>query len=194
MKTIFLVMLLATVFIANSQPSGKTEVNQPASTSNSIPQWIFNPVVKDGIAASNCVKFSGNFSIDQKKAIANARVSLAQQIQTRVEALDKTYDSRSDSNGSSTSSSTFTSVSKQLTSETLNGSRAIKFDIATINNINHYCTLVALTPDAVKMLFKHVIDKTRLKIDPKEQDFLYQEFKAHQVKEELETEMKRSIN
>ena len=165
MKTIFLIMLLATVFIATSYSSAKAEVNQPA-TSNKIPQWVFNPVIEDGIAASNCVKLSGNFSVDQKKAIANARVSLAQQVQTRVEALDKTYDSRIDSNDSTTSSSTFTSVSKQLTSETLNGSRPVKFDIATINNVDHYCTLVALTPDAVEVLFKHVIDKTRLKIDP----------------------------
>ncbi|WDE02482.1 LPP20 family lipoprotein [Thalassomonas actiniarum] len=194
MKPIFLVMLLATVFSASSHSSEKIEVNQPASTKSHIPQWVFNPVIKDGIAASNCVKFSGNISIDQKKATANARTFLAQQVQTWAEALDKTYDSRSDSNDSTTSNATFTSISRQLTSETLNGIRAVKFDIATINNVDYYCTLVALSPDAVEVLFKHIVDKSRLKSDPTEQSFPYQEFKAHTTKEEREAEIKHSIN
>ena len=170
-------------------PEAKTN-----SLTSSIPQWVLNPVVEDGIAASDCVKFSGNLSVDQKMATANGRLALAQQLETRVEGLDKTYANRTDSNDDTTVGSTFSSVSKQLTKKTLVGSRAIKSDIVDIAGKQHFCVLTTLSPTATKELFDAIVKESGRKVNPQDEKFLYQEFKAHKAEQSLEKEIQRLTN
>lgn len=192
MKTQKLIIITAitTLLVA----CGSTAEKAPESLTVNIPAWVLNPVIEDGIAATDCVKFSGNLSLDQKMATANGRLSLAQQIETRVEGLEKTYASRTDANDEMTTGSTFTSVSKQLTKQTLTGSRAIKSDIVEIAGKQHFCVLTTLSPSATKELFDAIVKDSKRSINPQDEKFLYQEFKAHKAEQDLEKEILRLTN
>jgi len=185
-QKLILVAAISTVIAACSS----TPVEEPSLTSN-IPQWVLNPVVEDGIAASNCVKSSGNFSVDQKMATANGRLALAQQIEVRVEGLDKTYDRRTDANGDTSSGSNFSSVSKQLTKAKLVGSRPIKTDMVMIGGKEHFCVLTTLSPNATKDLFASIVQDSERKVNAQDEKFLYEEFKAHKAEQSLEKEIAR---
>jgi len=189
MKTqkIILTALITTVLSA----CGSTEKVQEPSPSTNIPSWVLNPVVEDGIAASACVKFSGHMSVDKKMATANSRLALAQQIDVRVEGLEKTYTSRVDANDETTVGSNFTSVSKQLTKQKLSGSRVIKSDIVKIAGKENFCVLTTLSPTATSELFAAIIKQSQRTINPKDEKFLYQEFKAHKAEENLDKAIKK---
>ncbi|MBL4942354.1 MAG: LPP20 family lipoprotein [Colwellia sp.] len=193
----FIIVAAMTTIIAACGSSAKKtepEVKETNSLTTGIPAWVLNPVVEDGIAATDCVKFSGNLSIDQKMATANGRLSLAQQIETRVEGLDKTYANRTDSNEELTTGATFSSVSKQLTKQTLSGSRAIKSDIIDIAGKQHFCVLTTLSPSATKELFNALVKGSKRSVNPQDEKFLYQEFKAHKAEQSLEKEIQRLTN
>jgi hypothetical protein len=173
---------------------GSTQKAEAPAPSSNIPQWVLNPVVEDGIAAADCVKSSGNFSVDQKLAASNTRVALAQQISAKVQALEKNYQERIDSNEESTTGTTFTSVAKVLTDQTLTGSRVVKSDIVSIQGKDHYCSLMTLSPTSTKELFDALITQSKRRVNPQDEKFLYQEFKAAQAQEELDKTMSRLTN
>ncbi|RZM77018.1 hypothetical protein C3B51_16675 [Pseudoalteromonas rubra] len=189
-KPLITTMLVAGILTACSSTGEKT-----ASESKiNIPDWVLNPAVENGIAAADCVKFSGNISIDQKMAVANARLALAQQIETRIEGLDKTFANRTDANEETTVGATFSSVSKQLTKQTLNGSRVIKADVVEIGGKDYFCALTTLSPALTKSLFKDLVKESKKQINPQDEQFLYQEFKAFKAEKDLEKEIARLTN
>ncbi|MEQ3513780.1 LPP20 family lipoprotein [Pseudoalteromonas sp. BZB3] len=187
--------LIASVFMAGMLSACSSTSDSTASSSRvNVPDWVLNPVVENGIAAADCIKYSGNISIDQKMAVANARLALAQQIETRIEGLDKTFANRVDANDKTTVGSTFSSVSKQLTKQTLRGSRVVKADIVDIAGKDYFCALTTLSPELTKTLFQDLVQETKLKIDPQDEQFLYQEFKAFKAEQDLEKEIARLTN
>jgi|TARA_Y100000034_G_scaffold21404_1_gene24650 hypothetical protein len=187
--------LIASVFMAGMLSACSSTSDSTASSSRvNVPDWVLNPVVENGIAAADCIKYSGNISIDQKMAVANARLALAQQIETRIEGLDKTFANRVDANDKTTVGSTFSSVSKQLTKQTLRGSRVVKADIVDIAGKDYFCALTTLSPELTKTLFQDLVKETKLKIDPQDEQFLYQEFKAFKAEQDLEKEIARLTN
>ncbi|MER2494229.1 LPP20 family lipoprotein [Catenovulum sediminis] len=173
---------------------GSTQSGNSSPVASNIPDWVLNPYAEDGIAATDCVRFTGNLSVDSKMAAANSRVALAQQIETRVEALDKTYSNRTDSNDESTVGTTFSSVSKQVSKQTLNGARVVKTDIVNIAGKDHVCSKMELNPGATQQLLETLITKSERKINPQDQKFLYQEFKAYKAEQDLAAEIERLTN
>ncbi|WP_440055850.1 hypothetical protein ACSLBF_06795 [Pseudoalteromonas sp. T1lg65] len=171
-----------------------TQDDAASSPRVNIPEWVLNPTIEDGIAAADCVSYSGNISIDQKMAVANARLALAQQIETRIEGLDKTFSNRTDANDETTVGGTFSSVSKQLTKQSLSGSRVLKADVVDISNKDYFCALVTLSPEQTKELFKDLVKESKRSIDPQDEKFLYQEFKAFKAEQDLEKEIARLTN
>ena len=187
--------LIASLFIAGMLSACSSTSDSTASSSRvNVPDWVLNPVVENGIAAADCIKYSGNISIDQKMAVDNARLELPQQIETLIEGLYKTFANRVDANDNTTVGSTFSSVSKQLTKQTLRGSRVVKADIVDIGGKDYFCALTTLSPELTKTLFQDLVKETKLKIDPKDEQFLYQEFKAFKAEQDLEKEIARLTN
>ena len=184
------IILTALIATAISACSSTEKVEEPSPSAN-IPSWVLNPIVEDGISATDCVKFSGNMSVDKKMATANSRLSLAQQIGIRVEGLDKTYLNRVDANDDTTVGSNFSSVSKQLTQQKLNGSRVVKSDIVRILGKDHFCVLTTLSPTATTELFEAIMKQSQRLINPQDEKFLYQEFKAHKAEKNLDKEIER---
>ncbi|MDC3211679.1 hypothetical protein NQU47_03795 [Pseudoalteromonas distincta] len=188
-RTLLTSMAVVIISGCNSTPEKDT-----SSAISNLPNWVLNPEVSDGIAATDCVKFSGNLSVDKKLATASSRLALAQQIETRVEGLEKNYSSRVDSNEERTVGTNFSSVSKQLTKQKLQGSRVIKSDIINIAGKDHFCVLTAIEPLVTKSLFDDIIKQSNRSINPKDEKFLYQEFKAFKAEENLDKEIKKLTN
>tara|TARA_R110002167_G_scaffold88509_7_gene238694 strand:- start:2825 stop:3406 length:582 start_codon:yes stop_codon:yes gene_type:complete len=188
---IFISMAVMSLLSACGGSPKPTVKEQPT---NSLPSWVLNPVVEDGIAAADCVKSSGNFSVDQKMAASNARIALAQQLNSKVEALEKNYQSRTDSNEDLTTGTNFTSVAKILTQQTLTGSRVVKADIVNIGGKDHFCALMTLSPAATKTLFDEIIAQSKRKVNPQDEKFLYQEFKAQLAEKDLDKAIKNLTN
>lgn len=150
-----------------------------------IPQWILSPTIENGIAVSDCVLFSGNMSIDRKQAIANARVLMAGEIESKVEGLDETYQDKIQVNGESTSGSSFSSVSKQVTEKTLVGSRTKRTDIVNIAGKDNLCVLMGIEEGETRELFERLVKSSNRNLSPSQEDVLYQQFKAKQARERL---------
>lgn len=173
---------------------GSTQNTQVSEPSVNLPEWVLNPVLEDGLAAVDCVKYSGNLSVDQKMATANSRLALAQQIETRVEGLDKTYLNRVDSNEDVTTGTNFSSVSKQITNQKLTGSRVIKTGIFEIAKKQHFCVMTSISPAVTNDLFSEIIAASKKQINPQDEKFLYQEFKAQKAEVDLDKEISRLTN
>lgn len=158
-----------------------------------IPKWVLNPEEKDGIAVSACVAFSGNMSMDKQHAMANARGSLAQRIETRVSVMDKTYRDKianQDPKALQTGT-TFSSVNKQLTQQTLNGTTTLKTDILKIAGKDQLCVLVAIGQDKTKAIFDQLIEKSNRRMSNAQKDLLFKEFKPKKAEDQLEVELNK---
>ena len=142
--------LTALLAACGSTPPTSEDLN------SDIPDWVMNPVVEDSFSAAACVPSSGHMSIDRANATALSRVDLAQQINTKVQALDKTYQERINVDQGSQVGSTFSSVSKQLADQSLIGSRVIKTAYANFDGKNQLCVLTSLGSEETKSLFDNL--------------------------------------
>ncbi|MCG6199847.1 LPP20 family lipoprotein [Psychromonas antarctica] len=156
-----------------------------------IPSWILNPQVEDGIAVAECVLFSGNISIDRQQAIVNARTALAQRIETRVSAMDKTYRDKVEVMSGGESGSTFSSVVKQVTQQTLTGTTPVKTDIVKIAKQDNLCVLVVIGQESTRGIFDTLLDEAQRPMSVPQKDLLYAEFKAQRADAQLDTELEK---
>lgn len=156
-----------------------------------IPTWVLNPQVEDGIAVSECVLFSGNMSIDKQHALANARTSLAQRIETRVSAMDKSYRDKVEVASGVESGSTFSSVSKQVTQQTLVGSNLIKTDITNIAGKDNLCVLLAIGQQSTKDVFEALVNEAQRPMSVPQKDALYADFKTQRAADQLDKELQQ---
>lgn len=170
---------------------GSTPEENMAELNKNIPEWVLNPTLEDGIASSVCVASSGHMSTDKAQATALARAELAQQINTRVRAMDKTYQERINVGDQSQVGQTFSSVSKQITNQSLTGSRVIKTAYANFDGKNQLCVLTAMGSSSTKELFDSIIKASERNISINQEQVLYQEFKAQKAQEELEAELEK---
>lgn len=169
-----------------------TTPETPNELNANIPDWVLSPSVEDGIAAAACVSASGSMTTDKAQATALSRVDLAQQIGTRVQSLDKTYQERIDVDGQAQVGSTFTSVSKQLTEQSLTGSRVIKTSYANFDGKNQLCVLTALGSSSTKELFASILKDSQRPVTADQERVLYQEFKAYKAQDELDAELMKN--
>lgn len=181
-KHAHLLSLSAIVLLSACSSSTPTE----ETVVGDIPSWILNPQVEDGIAVSECVLWSGNMSIDKQQAVANARTALAQRIETRVSAMDKTYRDKVEVASGVESGATFSSVSKQVTQQALVGTSLLKVDIIKIAEKDNLCVLVGIGQQSTKSAFDELVSAAKRPMSAEQQDVLYQEFKAERAGLELD--------
>ena len=159
-----------------------------------IPDWVLKPFVKDGLAASDCVKFSGNLSIDQKLVVANARAELAKQLTSKVEVMDSVLSKRDSIDNTPTTSNKFAEMNTVTAMEMLVGSKPEVFGFADIQGQQHYCTLVSLATEQTQELFGEILKLNKLSLDKDEQSLLWQNFIADTTKLSLEKNIARLTN
>lgn len=183
LRTFMPIAAVSLLAACSSQPKNET------TSIGEIPSWVLNPQVEDGIAVSECVLWSGNMSIDKQQAVTNARTALAQRIDTRVTAMDKSYRDKVEASSGIQSGTTFSSVSKQITDQALVGTTPLKTDIVKIAGQDNLCVLVALGQQSTKAVFDDLVKKANKPMTAQQEDVLYQEFKAQRADAQLDKEL-----
>jgi len=150
------------------------------------PMWLMSEYIEGGLAASTCVPSSASFMIDKKMVVASARQELAQQIELTVDSLDKTYAERTDVKSGVAAGAVFSSVSQQLTTQTLEGARIKHMQQLDLRGVPQLCAQVALEPAQTEALFKTIAKNSVNEISPQDEGVLYQQFKAYQAQQELD--------
>lgn len=166
--------------------------NQPAAkTESGMPTWVMNPTPIDpeGIADVACVGDSSNITVDRQAAMASARTALAQQLDLKVKAMTETYSNRTDAASGSVSGTHFEQVSRQVTQQNLSGTRATKVDYIDVNGKRQLCAVVELSLKQ-RELFNKIITATNAKLSPQNEEVLYQEFKASQARDRMDSAFK----
>lgn len=162
-----------------------------AASQPPIPNWVLNPSVSNGIAAVDCVKFSGNVSVDAKLASSNARLALSQQIETRVEGLDETFDARFSTGDSTRVETKFSSHSKQATKQVLGGSKILRSDVVTISGKDYFCSMAILDPKNTQSLFEELVTKTKGTVDESIKGELLGQFQQTEVEKSKPLQLKK---
>lgn len=147
------------------------------------PDWAMNPAVEGGLAAAECTESSGNLSVDRQMVVANARISLAQSINTRVKAVDKVYSSRLQKAGERPVSSTaFERASEQITDQALENSRVARFEVVhKALGPNLVCVLVTMGAKETRGFFNNLVQVAKVEVAPQVQEELFDTFRGRRA-------------
>ena len=153
-----------------------TPKNNASDMGMNIPQWVLNPTVDKGLAASSCVAASNSFSMDKSQATAQARAELASQIETRASSLQEEYSTKISSMGNTNTESKISITTAQLTDQYLRGSKVVKVDYAQMDKVKNLCAMVTLSDIKTKELFSQLLKQAPIKLDPENETLLYLNF------------------
>lgn len=152
-------------------------------TDKEAPGWVCDePVPGWAVTAPGSAELtSAGLSFQRQMAMTDARVQLAQQMKVHVTNMIKQFAETTGSGDAESLDKVNTSVTKQITDQTLSGTRAIKS--ATAPNGRYY-VLVGLDDKAVEEMTKVAI-KTSMDNDRA----LWQKFQAKKAQDELAEEI-----
>ena len=144
------------------------------------PNWVCDGGVnmKGGIfAVGSAEKSPLGFNFQREEAMTAARDEIAREISLKVKNMIKTYMSSTGTSDNQTAERVVTSVSKQLASQVLRGSKLLKTWISPKGTMY---VLVGIKGD-IKEMTKQAV-RTTFKND----EALWQEFKSKKAQEELD--------
>jgi len=150
------------------------------------PKWTCNPylegsIVALGIAQNNA---GNDYGMQRAEAIAEGRDALANQLSVKVSTLFKSFKATTGSQADATFDKATSKVSKQLASQTLNGSRGVE---SWKSKAGTLYVLVGLNNEPVKEQMEKAV-KTSFKNDKA----MYQKFLAAKAQGELDFELEKA--
>jgi hypothetical protein len=150
------------------------------------PKWTCNPFLEGSIVALGVApKNAGNdLGMQRAEAIAEGRDALANQISVKVSTMFKSYKANTGSGAESTFDKANSKVSKQLASQTLQGSRGVE---SWKSNIGTLYILVGVSNEPIKQGMEDAV-KTSFKNDKA----MYQKFLAAKADGELDAELEKA--
>ena len=162
-----------------------------AGCASQPPEWIMKPTVEGGFAATECVKDSGNLSLDRQIVVAKSRAELAKQVELRVAAMDKTYtrlaeeansgvqqDKDPTSSSTKTLNTAFESVSKQIAEQTLSGLAPSRGEYVELNDARNLCAMITMDRSQTRQVYDQVVQAAGAKLSPQASEALYKDFSA----------------
>jgi len=157
----------------------------PDSSGASAPGWVCDqPVPGVEVSAVGSTEKSGA-GHDHMKSMAatSARVQLAQNMQVEVRNMIKQYSETTGSADTETVDRVMTSVTKQITNQTLVGSKIYKTRTSPKGNLY---VLVGMDAASVKLASENA-----LKTSMKNEAALWQQFKSKKGQDELASEISK---
>ena len=150
------------------------------------PKWTCNPylegsIVALGVAPNNA---GNDLGMQRAEAIAEGRDALANQLSVKVSTMFKSYKATTGSAADATFDKANSKVSKQLASQTLQGSRGVE---SWKSNTGTLYVLVGLSNEPVKKQMEKAV-KTSFKNDKA----MYQKFLAAKADGELDAELEKA--
>jgi hypothetical protein len=165
---------------------------QQSAATQSLPSWVTAPYVEGGITDTQCVANSASMGILKNSATALARSEIVKQIDVQVKAMDKTYQNLTEAEGGTSAGSTFESVSKQVASQKLQGSRATKVEYVNFpDGTQQLCVQVVLDPSLTKDLYGEITAQSGRKLSPQSDEVLWQQFMAQKAQQEMDSELQK---
>lgn len=184
MKKLVVIMVAAVLLSAcqtapKEQAKAKLQCTFPDAADVMAPGWVCDEPVEgvEVYAVGIYEKTTAGLQFQRDQAVAAARVSLAQQMRVHVQNMIKQYAETTGAASSETVDKVNTSVSKVITAETLEGSRLLMSKMSPRGTMY---VLVGFDPQLTKKKAADVL-KTSMKND----QALWQQFKAKQGQEEL---------
>ncbi|WP_456401207.1 LPP20 family lipoprotein [Persephonella sp.] len=148
------------------------------------PQWVLNPNVEGGLAAVGSAKIGpAGIQFARTEALANARDELARMLSIKVKNMIKNFTQTTGIGDETTVDKVSAQVSKQVTSQVLNGSRQKDMWISPSGELY---VLVVLDPGSVKEAIKQATLTSF-----KNERALWQQFQAKKAYDELEKEIEK---
>ena len=157
----------------------------PDATSIAAPGWICDqPVNGIEISAIGSITKSGaGYDYMKSMAATSARVQLAQNMQVQVRNMIKQYIETTGTADSETVDKVMTSVTKQITNQTLVGTKIVKTRTSPTGSLY---VLVGMSKESVQNASEKAL-KTSMRND----SALWQQFKAKQSQDELAAEISK---
>ncbi len=179
---------LLTGCLGGGQPTEKKPDFGCKQDGQPAPEWTCNPylegsVVALGIAPKNAGNDQG---MQRAEAMAEGRDALANQLSVKVSTLFKSFKATTGSGADATFDKSTSKVSKQLASETLQGSKGIN---TWRSNAGTMYILVGISNEPVKKAVEKAV-KTSYKND----QAMYQKFLAAKADGDLDRELEKAGN
>ncbi|MBK1734000.1 hypothetical protein CKO15_01625 [Halorhodospira abdelmalekii] len=122
-----------------------------------LPQWVAEPRVENGLAATGCVASADSFSRDQSRADLSARQQLAAIMGIQIQSMAEQYERTTETADGLTIGAHFEEVTRGLIDEELRGSRRVRSDYVEMPNGRlEFCSMVAIGQEGVAELLERV--------------------------------------
>lgn len=193
MKKLFLLITCLVVgslvlFSCGGSKSAKVDNKALAEEFENAPSWVLDGggSMEGGMAAVGSAAIGdAGMNFARTEALANGRDELARQLGVKVKNMVKNFTQTTGIGDSETVDKVSSQVSKQVTSETLTGSRQKE---SWISPSATYYVLVVVDPEIVKESVKNSI-QTSLK----NEQALWQQFQAKKAYDELDKEIEKEF-
>ena len=181
----FLFSALMMVSMVVFSGCGSKEPARPAKFANA-PEWVLNPQTEEGLAAvGSAQKSPGGMQFQRTEAMANARDELARILSVKVNNMTKNFMQSTGVGDAQTFEKVASQVSKQVASQTLEGSRQKDVWIAEDGELY---ILVTLDPATVKEYTKEA-----MRTSMKNEEALWQQFQAQKADQQLDAEIEKML-
>lgn len=188
------VIVSASLFLASCGEKKPAQPQQPAKVQNqqwanefaNAPRWVLNPEMEGGLAAVGSAKIGkAGIQFARTEAMANARDELARMLSVKVKNMVKNFTQQIGVGDEQTVDKVSAQVSKQVTSQVLNGSRQKDMWISPSGELY---VLVVLDPASVQEAVKQATLSSF-----KNERALWQQFQAKKAYEELDKEIEKEF-
>ena len=186
MKKVLFTISAATM-IMMSGCSSKSEVAvqvAPAEIKNELsgaPKWVLSPSDEKGINSAGSAKVGkGGTQFAITEAEANARDSMARQMQVKVSNMVKNFTQQTGVGDGQTVDKVVSSVSKQITQQELMGTQRKEVWVSPSGEL---WVLMSMSEQSVLAV------KNAIKSSFKNDDALWQQFQAKKAQDELDSEL-----
>jgi len=168
------------------QEISKVQNSKWASELANAPEWVLNPQREGGLSAVGSAKIGpAGIQFARTEALADARNELARQINVKVKNMVKNFTQVIGAGDQQTVDKVSVHVSKQVTAQTLNGSKQADMWISPSGTLY---VLVVLDPASVQEAVKEATLTSF-----KNEKALWQKFQAKKAHEELEREIQKEF-
>jgi uncharacterized lipoprotein YehR (DUF1307 family) len=182
------ILLIGLVGCGGKKAEPKVDANSKGYTDpmfDGAPQWVIAPylegtVVALGVASPNA---GNDYSFQVEEAVADGRTKLARRIETKIKSMFKQFKATTGAGKSGTYDKATSSVSKQVSNQTLRGTKMMN---SWINKQRTLFVLVGIDSKEVAQM-----TEAQTKTSFKNDKALYQEFKAKKAFDELDLELQK---
>ncbi len=178
-RVLILITLLAALGMVMSCSSSPETVAAPT---NDLPDWVLAPPIADDAFYGVGSYKSSNLSTARTAATANARAEIAAQVEVKVDSAVKQYAQESGVDGNKQVVEFLETVTKQVASATLNGSKVVETYLDKQEGTFYVMVMYqksALKEAAEKELFV------------RNEDAAFAEFKADEAMKWLDAELEK---